>query len=137
MREAADRLYSLFINVESVGSTQLEKHMKRVEELKTSDEAITLTEDHFVKEYQPILNHLDPGASFDWGEGHGTLFETYGDELSFVRSQAPETIWTLLSVDGCDTIVSGYHFVNRLGYFICRVPVERGITIEVPLDFIE
>ena len=76
-------------------------------------------------------------ASFDWGMGCGTLFETCGDELSFVRSQAPDTIWTLISVDGCETIASGYHFANRLGYFICRTRVERGLTVEVPLDFEE
>ena len=96
-----------------------------------------MTEDDFVRVYQPIFNHLDPSASFDWGEGCGTLFETCGDELSFVRSQAPETIWTLLSFDGYETIASGYHFTNRLGYFICKTPVERGLTVEVPLDFEE
>ena len=109
--------------------------MNREEELKMGNEAILITEDGFVNVYQPILNHLDPSAGFDWGEGRGTLFETFGDELSFVRLQAPETIWTLLSVDGCEFIVSGYHFVNRLGYFICKIPVERGIKVEVPLDF--
>ena len=107
--------------------------MKNAVEMKSSD-TITLNEEEFVEAYQPILNHLDSGASFDWGEGHGSLFETYGEDLSFVMSQAPETIWTLLSVDDSLTIVSGYHFVNRLGYFISKKPVERGITVQVPLD---
>lgn len=40
MREAADGLYLLFINVESVGSTQLEQPMNREEALKKSDEAL-------------------------------------------------------------------------------------------------
>lgn len=98
---------------------------------------LTLSEDDFVSKYRPIANHLDANASFDWGEGYGTLFETFGDELVFVRSQPADTIWTLLTVDGYETVVNGYHFVNRLGYFICQMPVETGLSIEVPLDFME
>ena len=94
---------------------------------------ITVPEDQFVSVYQPLVNHLDTSASFDWGDGRGTLFETFGDELTFVRSQAREKIWTLLTVDDVFTIVSGFHFVNRLGYFICKISIEPGLTVEVPL----
>lgn len=94
---------------------------------------ITISEDDFVSVYQPIANHLDPSAAFDWGEGHGSLFETYGNELAFVKAQAPKTIWTLLAVDGSLTIVSGYRYVNRLGYFICRVSIQLGQIVEVQL----
>jgi hypothetical protein len=95
---------------------------------------ITISEDEFVSGYQPMANHLDPNAAFDWGDGHGTLFETYGDELAFVRAQARSAIWTLLTVDGSLTIFSGYHFVNRLGYFIGKIPVETDLIVEVSLD---
>ena len=61
---------------------------------------LTLSEDDFASKYRPISNHLDASASFDWGEGYGTLFETFGDELTFVRSQPADTIWTLLTVGG-------------------------------------
>ena len=78
---------------------------------------IQLSEDEFAAIYQPIANHLNPNASFDWGQGYGTIFETFGEELAYVRSQPADTIWTFLSGDG-DMIVSGYCFVNRVGYFI-------------------
>ena len=72
--------------------------------------------------YKPVTNHFD-----------GTdKFETYGEELDFVRAQDPRCIWTL--VDGDDGnlyIVDGYHLVNRINYFITEVPFE-GNFLEVP-----
>ena len=59
-------------------------------------------------------------------------FETYGAELEFVRAQDPRNIWTL--VDGDDGnlyIVSGYHLVNRINYFVTEVPYE-GDGMDVP-----
>jgi hypothetical protein len=69
--------------------------------------------------YQPIQNHFDPKE--------GSKFETYGEELDYVLSIAntePARVWTL--VDGEDGlyIVSGYHLVNRLNYFITKNPCE-------------
>lgn len=98
------------------------------------NEFVELTEDQFVDLYKPIGNHLDPNASFDWGDGIGTLFETYGDEAAFVKSQRPESIWTLLDCDGRLYIVSGWHYVNRLGYFITSVSVPSTSEITVTLD---
>lgn len=97
-------------------------------------QTISITEDEFVEVYRPIRNHLDPYAAFDWGDGYGTMFETFGEEFDCVISQPPATIWTYLSGDS-DTIVSGFHFVNRLGYFISREPVPEGICVLVPLAF--
>jgi hypothetical protein len=74
------------------------------------------------EKYKPQVNHFD-----------GTdKFETYGEELDFVRAQDPRCIWTL--VDGDDGnlyIVDGYHLVNRINYFITEVPFE-GNFLEVP-----
>jgi hypothetical protein len=58
-------------------------------------------------------NHLNPSAPHD-----GKMFETYGQELEFVKSQEPDRIWTLVDVDGHESIVHGFHFVNRIGYFV-------------------
>ena len=78
--------------------------------------------DAWEAKYKPITNHFD-----------GTdKFETYGEELDFVRAQDPRCIWTL--VDGDDGnlyIVDGYHLVNRINYFITEVPFE-GNFLEVP-----
>ena len=93
-----------------------------------------LTEDQFSDRFKPISNHLNPNASFDWGDGFGTLFETYDEELDYVRSQGYSHVWTLLSGDDGDYIANGFHFVNRLGYFITEVAVPDGCEFEVMLD---
>jgi hypothetical protein len=49
---------------------------------------IQLTEDEWFEQFKPIPNYLDDNASFHDGE-HGYMFETYGDELEFVK---PKTV---------------------------------------------
>lgn len=95
-----------------------------------------MTEDEFDEQYPLVSNHLNPNASWAFGDGPGCLFETYGAELDFVRSQNPLTIWTL--VDGDDNsqyVISGYHLVNRIGYLISTVPFPEDAAIEVPILF--
>ena len=78
--------------------------------------------DTWEEKYKPLTNHFDGGDKF----------ETYGEELEFVRAQDPRCVWTL--VDGDDGnlyIVDGYHFVNRINYFVTEVPFE-GEFLEVP-----
>ena len=95
-----------------------------------------MTEDEFDKQYPLITNHIDPNASWAFGDGPGCLFETYGEELDFVRSQDPRTIWTLVDGDdGNQYVVSGYHFVNRIGYLISTIPFPEDTDIEVPILF--
>ena len=92
---------------------------------------IELTFDEWCEQYKPIVNHLDDNASFDNGDG-GIMFETYGDEVAFVKSQSPANIWMYGSGDDGGTYVwNGWGFVNRLGYFITEVPCPDGLTIQV------
>ena len=72
----------------------------------------------FEEKYKPIKNHL----SSDPDE---VMFETYGEELEFVKAQDPKYIWTYLQGDECDLICAGYHFVNRIGYHISSIPWEN------------
>jgi len=70
--------------------------------------------DAWEQQYRPIKNRLN------------------GEELDFVMAQDPRCIWTL--VDGDDGnlyIVSGYHLVNRINYFVTEVPYE-GNGMDVP-----
>jgi hypothetical protein len=83
----------------------------------------------WLAQYQPIDNHLYPDAPFD-----GKMFETFGSEVSFVQSQLKENIWTLCEHDGATVLSPGYWRVNRMGYFLCRVPWEGqpdDIVVEV------
>ena len=95
---------------------------------------IELTEDEFDLRYPLQTNHLNPNATWVFGEGPGCLFETYGEEFAFVRQQDPRTIWTLLDGDDGDMyVVSGLHYVNRVGYLLSTIPVPDDVTVEVHL----
>ena len=91
--------------------------------------------DEWLTTYKPITNHIDTNASFDNGEG-GIMFETYGDEVEFVKSQSPDKIWMYGDGDdGGSYIWSGWGFVNRLGYFITEVPCPPDTTIQIRVGY--
>lgn len=98
---------------------------------------VQLSEDDFAAQFRPLRNHIDPHASYDWGDGYGTLFETFGEELEFVMQQPSQNVWTLLSLDTGDYTASGLHFVNRYGYFVCEVPTPEGVMFEVALTGVD
>lgn len=85
-----------------------------------------LSYEDWKRQYNPILNHLNPNASYD-----GLLFETYGDEIAFIIGQPQNTVWTLLDCDGKLILGSGFHVVNRMGYVVTEVPVPEGVDIGV------
>lgn len=76
-----------------------------------------VTEDEWWEKFRPIKNPFDDHASFD-----GHMFETYGEELEYVRAQPAEKIWTFIEGDDVQLIGAGYSYVNRLGYFITEEP---------------
>ena len=91
------------------------------------DNFVELTFDEWCETYKPITNHIDDNASFD-----GAMFETYGDEVEFVKTQSPDKIWMLGDGDdGGMYIWSGWGFVNRIGYFVTEVPFPENTTIQI------
>lgn len=96
---------------------------------------IEITEDQFDEQYPLVENHINPSAGWVYGEGKGCLFETYGEEFAYVRRFDPLRVWTLVDGDDGDMyLISGLHFVNRVGYLLSRDPVPEGATIQVRLD---
>ena len=94
---------------------------------------IQLTEDEWFEQFKPIPNHLDENASFNDGE-QGYMFETYGDEVEFVKSQDSNRIWTYSDGDDGGTYISdGYHVVNRIGYFVTTVPYDDSQYYQIQL----
>jgi hypothetical protein len=92
-----------------------------------SNKFIELTFEDWCKTYRPIPNYLDDNASFN-----GAMFETYGEEVAFVKAQDPNKIW--MFGDGDDGglyIWSGWGFVNRIGYFVTEVPCPDDVTIQI------
>ena len=64
------------------------------------------------------------------------MFETYGDEVEFVKSQSPDKIWMYGDGDdGGSYIWSGWGFVNRLGYFITEVPCPPDTDIQIRVSY--
>ena len=92
-------------------------------------EFIQLTEDEFEAQYKPIRNHLSENE-------HTDMFETFGKEYEFVKkinAEDPDRVWTYMDGDEYPSIVDGWAFVNRIGYFITEVPCPKGVSIEVKL----
>jgi hypothetical protein len=93
---------------------------------------IQLSEAAFAAQYPLRTNHLNPNAVWAYGDGAGCFFETFGDELAFIRRQGLRTVWTLIDGDDGDLyLLSGFHFVNRLGYLISTVAVPEGVDIQI------
>jgi len=93
---------------------------------------VEMTMDEWEATYKPIPNLIDPHASFQNEDGVGIMFETYGEEVEFVKSQNPQNIWMYGDGDdGGSYIWSGWGFVNRLGYFITEVPFPEDTDIQV------
>ena len=88
---------------------------------------IEMTEEEWFNTYKPIKNNLVESSSFD-----DHMFETYGEEVEFVKAQDENRIWMLGDGDdGGMYIWSGWGFVNRIGYFVTEVPCPPDTTIQV------
>lgn len=72
----------------------------------------------FLDRHKPQKNHLDSNASED-----GYMYETFGAEMDFVRSKDCHYVFTIVEGDsGAWYACSGFHRVNRIGYFVVEVP---------------
>ena len=94
-------------------------------------EVKTLTEDQFDEQFTLVENHIDNNAS--WG---GAMFETFGEELDYVRMKAQKgnNVWTIIEGDDDSMfIVSGVHLVNRIGYLITREEWTEETEVEIDL----
>ena len=72
--------------------------------------------------YQPLQNPDNEDTGF-WGK----MFETYGEDESYVMSEPNKHVWTLVDHNPNSVyldLIPGYHLVDRLGYFISNVPWE-------------
>lgn len=87
--------------------------------------------DDFVETYRPIIHGIVEGVP------ERPMFETFGNDWETVKSTADHFVWTIVEVDlsdgqpnpypeaeddSCWLIVTGRHYVNRIGYMITEVP---------------
>lgn len=93
---------------------------------------LELTEDQFDDRFPLRPNHLDASAGWAFGDGPGCLFAPHADELIWVCTHNTRYIWTLVDGDDGDMyILSGYHLVNRVGYFLSVNPIPLNLSIQV------
>ena len=71
--------------------------------------------DKWAEKYKPLKNHLSKSDD-------EYMYETYGEELDFIKGANTAHVWTWVTGDMCDLIVAGYSVVNRFGYYITEVP---------------
>ena len=90
-----------------------------------------ITYSEWEAKYKPTTNHL---TKYDQLQ-----FETHGDEVEYVKSVDPKRVWTWLDGDCSSLLVAGYHYVNRLSYYVCEEPWETGdeqvlLSVEVECE---
>jgi len=65
------------------------------------------------------------------------MYETYGEDLKAVKAMNetdPSRVWTYLECDGVWVIASGYHHVNRMGYFLTEKGLPENVSSVEFLD---
>jgi len=84
------------------------------------------TYDAWVDTFKPIKNKISkyPDESL-------IHFETYGEEVEFVQKADNKYIWTEVDGDEGTYIMAGYHWVNRIHYYITENPWDDEWT-EIP-----
>jgi hypothetical protein len=89
-----------------------------------------MTVEEWEQKYRPIVNHLDPEASWQTDGKDGIMFETYGAEFEFVASHYGEgnrVVWSYHDDEYEGTIITGGMAESTaIGYFITEVPWELG-----------
>lgn len=102
---------------------------------------ITLTEEQFDEKFNLVKNHFF--ANPEDCPFNGCLFETYGQEHEYIKSIANDPVkskclWTIVEGDMTDNIyyLSGYHWVNRIGFLITEEPIEDNteVIVEIEMD---
>lgn len=86
------------------------------------------TYDHWHNKYQPLVN---PIMLEKYPNNPYYTFETYGEDIEYVKQQDEHNIWTEVDGDEGCYILPGMHWANRINYYITVRPWEDD-SIEVP-----
>ena len=122
-----------------------------------SQKILTISEDEFYEKYKPIDNPFDPNANWDGKmlEAFGDELQH-----CFELAKKENRVWTIIECDEvneqdvtgdveydqddakndvedddyqppCLYIISGFHYVNRQGFFITKEPYEQEIEVKI------
>lgn len=84
-----------------------------------------ITYKRWTEKYLPMSNYIT---------NEGWSYETYGDELEYVKLQDENHVWTEVEGDDGTYIVNGMATVNRLNYYITNKPWNDGEFISIPIS---
>lgn len=115
-----------------------------------SNELTQMTEEQFDEKYSPQINHIERAlahkdtADEDVCSFGGRMYETFGEDLEFVKQMAKENrVVTIIEgedevgEDGEEHSVmyysSGMHIINRIGFLVTSKPLEE--EFEIKLDW--
>lgn len=97
-----------------------------------------LSEEEFDEKYELIDNPNTNEGSFN-----NKFFETYGEDLDFVISMTKENrVITIIESHeeeenefgetiGYFYYITGYHIVNRYGYLVTELPLDREFEVKI------
>lgn len=88
---------------------------------------VSLTWEEFDNQFKVMSNHLSKDENLQ-------MFETYDDELEYVKTIPDNRVWTYVDTDGGSATYNGFHYVNRIGYFITELPAEDDTDYEIDLQ---
>jgi hypothetical protein len=71
--------------------------------------------DEWATKFKPKTNHFH-------NQEYYRMYETYGEEVEYVKSIHPNFVWTYVDGDMSSYIVAGMAYVNRIGYYITENP---------------
>ena len=86
-----------------------------------------MTFEEWHDKYKPIKNWLNKDEDTE-------MFDTHGVEVGAVLGVNRfdmGKVWTLAEGDEGMYITNGFHYVNRMGYFVTEVPFEDDGFLEV------
>ena len=90
---------------------------------------IELTWDEWEEKFKPIKNHI---TKYPEPEAEYSSFETYGAEVEYVQTKIDDRlVWTFGDGDMCTYLSSGYHYINRISYYVCTVPYEEDTEYQI------
>jgi len=100
-----------------------------LDDVKLDNDEITFNT--WVEKYKPIPNGITKYPSGNDFES----FDTYGEEANFVAEQDHHYVWTEVQGDFTTLLVPGMSYVNRLSYFVTRIPwTNENETVFISMD---
>lgn len=100
-----------------------------------------IKENDFWNKYKPQINHIMKAKYPQYAETEvapyaGTMYETFGEEVEYIRNLAKEGkikhIWTVVDDENGDLVIlSGAWVINRMGYIVTEKPwTKEGVHVE-------